>query len=178
MLPSSSDKEIDCLADVDLLQLDLSKVVQWARTWLLRLNPDKCESIVLSNMRTPPVPLYYLDTKLISSKPVVRYLGVFVDCHLNWNENWNDHCKYIAAKATRSLNFFVIVYSIVLLQLNQLPINVLCGLLWSMPVQFGLSIQLRIFAPWSVFSVELLVGLLVVDGIHPLIVGVSPQMIV
>ena len=94
-------KEILCPADVDLLQLDLSKVVQWARKWLLRLNPDKCESIVLSNKRSPPVPKYYLDAKLISSKSVVRYLGVFVDSHLNWN----DHCKYVAAKATRSLNF-------------------------------------------------------------------------
>jgi len=28
-------------------------------------------------------------------------MGIFVDSHLNWN----DHCKYVAAKATRSLNF-------------------------------------------------------------------------
>ena len=94
-------KEIACPADVHLLQLDLSKVVQWAKTWLLRLNPDKCESIVLSNKRSPPVPHYYLDTELISSKPVIRYLGILVDSHLTWN----DHCKYVAAKATRSLNF-------------------------------------------------------------------------
>ena len=81
-------KEIACPADVHLLQLDLSKVVQWAKTWLLRLNPDKCESIVLSNKRSPPVPHYYLDTELISSKPVIRYLGILVDSHLTWN----DHC--------------------------------------------------------------------------------------
>ena len=94
-------KEIVCQADADLLQFDLTKVVEWAKLWLLRLNPDKCESIVLSNKRAPPMPLYYLDNKLISCKPVVRYLGVLVDHHLNWN----DHCKYVAAKATRSLNF-------------------------------------------------------------------------
>ena len=41
-----------------------------------------------------------LDSKLISCKPVVCYLGIFVDCHLNWN----DHCKYVAVKATKSLN--------------------------------------------------------------------------
>ena len=35
------------------------------------------------------------------SKTVVRYLGIFVDSHLNWN----DHCKHVAAKATQSLNF-------------------------------------------------------------------------
>ena len=48
------------------------------------------------------MPKYYLDSKLISCKPVVCYLGIFVDCHLI---NWNDHCKYVAAKATRSLKF-------------------------------------------------------------------------
>ena len=46
-------KEIISPADAVLLQLDLSKVVQWAKKWLLRLNPDKCESIVLSNKRSP-----------------------------------------------------------------------------------------------------------------------------
>ena len=43
------NKEIVCPHDVGLLQLDLSKVVQWTKTWLLHLNPDKCESIVISN---------------------------------------------------------------------------------------------------------------------------------
>ena len=28
-------KEIVCPADIDLLQYDLSKIVQWAKTWLL-----------------------------------------------------------------------------------------------------------------------------------------------
>ena len=86
-------KEIACPADVHLLQLDLSKVVQWAKTWLLRLNSDKCKSIVLSNKRSPPVPHYYLDTERISSKPVIHYLGFLVDCHLSWN----DHCKYVCS---------------------------------------------------------------------------------
>ena len=56
---------------------------------------------MLSNKRAPPVANYYQDSKLISCKPVVHYLGVFVDCHLNWNS----HCQYVAAKATRSLKF-------------------------------------------------------------------------
>ena len=33
--------------------------------------------------------LYVNDiSSVVSSKPVVHYLGIFVDCHLNWN----DHC--------------------------------------------------------------------------------------
>ena len=56
---------------------------------------------MLSNKRSPPVPSYHIDTKLVSSKTAVGYLGIFVDSHLNWN----DHCKHVAAKATWSLNF-------------------------------------------------------------------------
>jgi len=76
------------------------------------------------------------------------------------------------------LTFFVIAYLIILVQLNLLYINVLCSLLWSMLVQFGSSILLRTSTHRSMFSFVLLVGLLVADGIHPLIVGVSPLMIV
>ena len=56
-------KEIVCSADVDLLQCDFTKVVAWAKTWLLHLNPDKYESIVLSNKRAPPV-VHYLGVLL------------------------------------------------------------------------------------------------------------------
>ena len=76
------------------------------------------------------------------------------------------------------LIFFVIAYLIVLVQSNLLHISVLCGLLWSMPALSGFSTQLRTLIHWSEFSFVLLIGLLVVDGIHPYIAGVSPQMIV
>ena len=103
---------------------------QWLKIWLLHLNPEKCESIVISNKRSPPAAKYFLDNKLISCKKVVHYLGVLVDSHLNWN----DHCKYVVAKATRSLNTSVIVYLIVLVQWSLSHINVLCDLLWNIPV--------------------------------------------
>ena len=83
------------------------------------------------------MPKYYLDAKLISSKSVVRYLGVFVDRHLNWN----DHCKYVAAKATRSVNFLRhCLFTCPATVKSAIHINVSCGLLWSMPVQSGSSI--------------------------------------
>ena len=111
-------KEIISPADAVLLQLDLSKVVQWAKKWLLHLNPEKCESIVLSNKRSPPVPNYYLDAKLISSKPVVRYLGIFVDRHLSI-------VNTLLLGLQGPLIFFVTPYLIALLQSNLLHINVL-----------------------------------------------------
>ena len=94
-------KEISSSSDAALLQVDLSSIAQWAKKWLLRLNPLKCDSIVISNKCSPPLPSYHLDSSAISHHPVVRYLGVFVDSNLNWNE----HCKYVSAKVSRSLNF-------------------------------------------------------------------------
>ena len=76
------------------------------------------------------------------------------------------------------LTFFVIAYLIALLQSSLLYINVSCGLLWSMPVQFGFSIQFRILILWTVFSSKLLIGLLVAGGIHPHTVRESLQLIV
>ena len=94
-------KEISSASsDVALLKVDLSSIAQWAKKWLLCLNPLKCD-IIISNKRSLPLPSYHLDSSAISHHPVVRYLGVLVDSKLNWNE----HCKYVSAKASRSLNF-------------------------------------------------------------------------
>ena len=94
-------KEISSSSDAALLQVDLSSIAQWAKKWLLHLNPLKYDSIVISNKHSPPLLSYHLDSSAISHHPVVRYLGVLVDSKLNWNE----YCKYVSAKASRSLNF-------------------------------------------------------------------------
>ena len=94
-------KEISSPDDVKLLQFDLSSIAQWAKKWLLRLNPIKCDSIVISNKRSPILPSYHLDSSVILHHPVIRYLGIIVDTKLKWNE----HCKYVSAKATKALNF-------------------------------------------------------------------------
>ena len=62
--------------DVKLLQFDLSSIAQWAKKWLLRLNPIKCDSIVISNKRSPILPSYHLDSSVILHHPVIRYLGI------------------------------------------------------------------------------------------------------
>ena len=52
-------KKIVCAADAALLQNDLRiKHSPVAKTWLLHLNSDKCQSIVLSNKHSPPIPCY------------------------------------------------------------------------------------------------------------------------
>ena len=35
--------------DYNVLQSDINKVDEWTRLWLLKLNPDKCKCMTLSN---------------------------------------------------------------------------------------------------------------------------------
>ena len=74
-------KEIVSSSDQDMLQ-DLSKVFEWSRKWQLNLNPSKCETICISYKRSPPPASYRLNNHLLSTKSVVRYLGVFINFHL------------------------------------------------------------------------------------------------
>ena len=59
-------KEISSPDDVKWLQFDLSSIAQWAKKWLLRLNPLKCDSIVISNKRSSILPSYHLDSSVIT----------------------------------------------------------------------------------------------------------------
>ena len=51
-------------------------------------------------MFTSSCKLQIINNHLLSTKSVVRYLGVFINSHFKWS----DHVKYTAAKAARSLN--------------------------------------------------------------------------
>ena len=93
-------KEVKSPSDQSMLQDDLSKVFEWSCKWQLNLNPSKCETICISYKRSPPPASYQLNDHVLSTKSVVRYLGILINSHLKWS----DHVKYITAKATRPLN--------------------------------------------------------------------------
>jgi len=54
----------------------------------------------ISYKHSPPPVNYRINDHNLSSKSVVKYLGVFINSHLKWS----DHIKHVIAKATRSLN--------------------------------------------------------------------------
>ena len=72
---------------------------------------------MISNKRSPNFTFissrFYYDSSVISHHPVVQYLSVLIDSKLNWNE----YCKYISAKGTRSLNFLppMLLHQLILL---------------------------------------------------------------
>ena len=93
-------RNIASVSDCELLQWDLRRIYEWTLTWLLRLNPLKCEALNINNKRCPLHFNYYIGSHLISWVQKVKYLGVFVTSKLNWS----DHYKYCVHKATVCLN--------------------------------------------------------------------------
>ena len=94
-------KEVGSNDDCDLIQEDLNGVCSWADKWQLRLNPSKCEALAITRKRSPLVYNYYLNNTPLSWRSIVRYLGIYINSTLSWSA----HCKAVAAKATKCLNF-------------------------------------------------------------------------
>ena len=87
-------------SDQDLLQADLNQVSTWSRKWLLNLNPTKCDSICILYKCSPPLAQYQLGGQPLHSKSSLRYLGIYINSHLKWN----DQVRFATAKASRILN--------------------------------------------------------------------------
>ena len=94
-------KMINTSEDCIKLQEDLNCLSSWADKWQLKLNASKCEGLLISRKCCPTKFDYNIRGTSLSWKPLVRYLGVYINSKLDWT----DHCKITAAKATRCLNF-------------------------------------------------------------------------
>ena len=89
------------LKECSSLQNDLTAISSWASCWQLKLNPTKCEALMITNKRKPIPFTYSINHQPISWSNPVKYLGVQVDSKLNWSK----HCKYVVSKGTKSLNY-------------------------------------------------------------------------
>ena len=58
------------------LQDDLTAISSWAGRWQLKLNPTKCEALMITNKRKPIPFTYFIDNQPISWSNPVKYLGV------------------------------------------------------------------------------------------------------
>ena len=70
--------------DTILLQKDLDNLQQWADTWLMQFNSDKCEILCVANKRKPIARNYTIhgktlelvkNAKYLDLKPVLIYHG-------------------------------------------------------------------------------------------------------
>ena len=84
-----------------ILQDDLNKLVGWAATWLMSLNLNKCEHLLVSNRKQP-----LSNTNMIKDHPIrkvtsAKYLGVTITHNLSWNK----HVDIITCKANSVRGF-------------------------------------------------------------------------
>jgi len=74
-----------------ILQLVMSRNVlpfkaisSWASYWQLKLNPSKCEALMITNNKHKSISFtYFVNNQSISWSNMVKYLGVQVDSKLN-----------------------------------------------------------------------------------------------
>ena len=91
-------REIKSVEDCHLLQEDLDRICDWANKWQLRLNAAKCEAFLISNKRKTISFDYFVNHSSLSWSPTVKYL-------VRSTLSWSYHCKYVSAKASKTLNF-------------------------------------------------------------------------
>ena len=90
-------KVLNSANDKDILQSDLTSLMDWSKKWLLSFHPDKCKHIHITRERGDPIDhRYYLiqgkDLELIESE---KDIGV----HIDQNINFDKHISAISNKA-------------------------------------------------------------------------------
>ena len=80
------------------LNMQLHNVNQWLCADKLSLNIDKTNFVIF---RPPQKKIEYtvklqINNKIIEEKKCIKYLGIFIDCHLNWKGHVHELSKKIA----------------------------------------------------------------------------------
>ena len=113
-LPSAVQSEVrlfadDCLlyrpinspADQIALDQDLASLTQWADTWGMQYNPQKCFILTISPKKDPPQHFYSICGCVLSQVSDTKYLGITISNDLQWERHIITSCT----KASRMIGF-------------------------------------------------------------------------
>jgi len=79
---------VNARSDCDILQNDLDRLQEWAITWQICFNPDKCEVLrVTRRIKTVMQSPYSISNTTLKLVLSGKYFGVIVDSKLNFNEH-------------------------------------------------------------------------------------------
>ena len=78
----------------DILNRNLTKIKEWANVWLVNFNPQKTESMVVSNKKSLKYPPLSYDNTQISEVDHHKHLGLTFSRDLSWS----NHIQSILAK--------------------------------------------------------------------------------
>ena len=98
---------VSSITDCQLLQNDLTRLVEWSTTWNLLLNEDKCSVCHLTASQFPLTHNYSIRGRLLPSKSTQRDLGVIISA----DYQWSSHYKMIVSKAYKMLGMLCRLFS-------------------------------------------------------------------
>ncbi|KAI0207667.1 Tetratricopeptide repeat protein 25 [Lamellibrachia satsuma] len=76
-------RDINTTAQADKLQDDIDRLQKWEADWFMEFNPDKCETIRITNRRKKKVVrCYSIHWKALKEVAGAKYLGVTIDMKL------------------------------------------------------------------------------------------------
>ena len=83
------------------LNIDLNKINEWAKTWLVDFNPKKTESLLISRkFNRQHHPTLYMNNEPIIEVTSHKHLGVI----LSSDGTWHEHINEIVSKAWKRIN--------------------------------------------------------------------------
>jgi hypothetical protein len=94
-------RRIKSTADQDIMQEDLNKLSNWAKTWGMEYNPTKCNILSIKRGRSKLHKVYSLEGHPLDHVSNAKYLGVTI----RDDTKWNLHINNISAKASKTLGF-------------------------------------------------------------------------
>ena len=85
----------------DIINRDLEKIHQWSVSWLVKFNPQKTETMVISRKLIKPLhPPLEMNSQILQQGTNHKQLGLY----FSNNGLWHDHIDYIVKKAYTRLN--------------------------------------------------------------------------
>ena len=85
----------------ELLNMDLEKIMEWAKRWLVTFYPTKTESLLISRKINQPVhPPLFMDNQIIEEVSSHKHLGIFLSNGCSWHK----HIDYVKEKAWVRIN--------------------------------------------------------------------------
>jgi hypothetical protein len=84
---------------------DLSALKLWADQWLISFNPQKTDSLYVSNKPDNLIPPLFFDNSMIENVDHHKHLGITISSNLTWNL----HIEEVCTKALRRLDILRLI---------------------------------------------------------------------
>ena len=93
--------------DCEILQRDLDLLQTWEIKWKMEFHPGKCQLLKVTNKINKTPYNYTIHGQTILETNAAKYLGVTIDCKLNWKNHYteiNRKANYVLSLLRRNLS--------------------------------------------------------------------------